>query len=164
MSPTEWWPWRQTTGPEEVFATIVQTMSSFHFVGRQTTVSSLTLSLLVQQSLLQSRFPCFTTPASETIIKSQALFRRGTDWKSLCTSCLCMILVPRTANFSHWDTVHHVGRRVCQRAITEMVDILNMGTLCSAASLHGRAGDLGLPSTGSALWQGFRPRFFFSTK
>ena len=42
---------------------------------------------------MQFYHPSFTTPASETSIKPQAVFCHESGWKTFCTNCLCMIPV-----------------------------------------------------------------------
>ena len=61
-------------------------------LGRQTAATSLALNMFVQLSLMQFSLACFTTQANDTSIEPQAVFRRGSVWKSVCTHCLCTLL------------------------------------------------------------------------
>ena len=61
-------------------------------LGRQTAATSLALNTFVRLSLMQFSLACFTTQASDTSIEPQAVFRRGSVWKSVCTYCLCTLL------------------------------------------------------------------------
>ena len=92
------WLRRQATGRQEVLwrVSITQPMSSFRFIRRQAAVRSLALNLFVRQSWMQFSLPWFTTPAGETNITLQAVFRSESGWKSFFTNCLCMTLVPLT--------------------------------------------------------------------